>query len=408
MNSPTRRGMLRGFSLGSWLSLWPLSRSAGAARPAPASVLKELGIRPILNFRGTHTTLGASKPWPDLQAQAAEITRHYVSLAELQDAIGQRLAALIGSEDAFVTSGAAGAITLGTCACLTGEDPAKIRRLPDLTGMKTEVIIMKAHRNGYDHAVRNTGVRIVEPETREQFVQALGKQTAMVYFLGAQSGDHDVVEPLPLEDMLPLTKRAGVPVMVDAANMLPPWDNLRKLAAIGVDLICSSGGKHMRGPQSAGILAGPRALIRAARLNSSPYADSLGRPMKVGREEIVECWLAAERYAKLDFAALDRACQAQAAYLAAELRKIPGLRISFAPHDRARRVHRVVAEWDESALGLTAAECEKQLLDGDPRIAVLRPQGRGLTFTVFMNDAGDEKHAARRMREIFAEARRRG
>ncbi len=403
----TRRGIVRGFGFSSLLGLFPFARNASAARSTPPNILKELGIRPLLNFRGTHTVIGASKQWPELHEAMAEISRHFVPLGELQDKVGARIAALMGTEDAYVTTGTAGAITIGTCGCLTGEDTAKVRQLPDLTGMKSEVVILKAHRNGYDHAVRNAGVKIVEPENREQFVNALNANTAMVYFLGGHSGDWDSPQPVPIGEMMPIAKKAGVPVMVDAANMLPPWENLRKLAALGVDLICSSGGKHMRGPQCSGILAGRRDLVRAARLNSSPFSDSLGRPMKVGREEVVGAWLAAEKYSKLDFDAIDREYKAQADYLAGQLRKIPGMQVSFAPHDQTRKVHRVVAEWDETVLGITGDECEKLLLDGEPRVAVMR-QKKAIMFTVFMNDPGDEKFAAKRMREIFSDVKKKG
>jgi L-seryl-tRNA(Ser) seleniumtransferase len=223
----------------------------------------------------------------------------------------------------------------------------------------------------------------------------------MMFYLGGQSGDWVWPDPLPVFECHAILRKASIPLMVDAANMLPPWDNVHRLGAMGVEMICISGGKHMRGPQCSGILAGRADLIRAARLNSSPNEDALGRPMKVGREEIVGVWLAAERYAGLDFAALDRACQSQAEYLRRELGRIEGLRTKFSPFDRTRRVHRVIVEWDEPALGITAAACERKLLDGEPRIAVLRNHPQGLMFTVFMNDEGDEIAAVRRMREIF-------
>ena len=140
--------------------------------------------------------------------------------------------------------------------------------------------------------------------------------------------------------------------------------------------------------------------MRAARLNASPHPDSVGRPLKVGREEIVGVWLAAEKYVRLDFGVLDRQCASQASYLSTELKKIPGLEVSFAPHDRTRRVHRVVVEWDEKAQKISCAECERQLMNGDPRIAVLRRKG-ALMFTLLMNEPGDEKVVARRMRAIF-------
>jgi len=394
-----RRSLLKSLGLAG-LAGWPLAKRAEAS--APRNLYQELGIQTVLNFRGTHTVIGASKEWPELHQAMGEAARHFVVLDELQDKIGERLAKLMGTEDAMVTTGAAGAITLGTCASLTGSDGEKIRRLPDLTGMKTEVVIQKVHRNGYDHAVRNTGVKIIDVENKEQLLNAVGPQTAMMYYLGGSTGDWAWETPVPLEECLAIARKGGFPVMVDAANMLPPWDNLRKLAALGTDLICSSGGKHMRGPQCSGILAGRRDLVRAARLNSNPHSDSLGRPLKVGREEMVGVYLAAERYSQLDFPALERQSFEQAEFLSRELKKISGMEVSYEPHDRTRRVHRVIARWNEEALGFSAKECEKQLMEGDPRIAVLTHNSGGLLFTVFMNEPGDEKHAARRMREIFA------
>ena len=354
---------------------------------------------PVLNFRGTHTVIGASKMWPELHEAMSAASQAFVSIEELQDKAGERIAKLIGCEDAMVTTGTAGAITLAVAGVLTGADATKVRQLPDLTGMRSEVIIQKVHRNGYDHAVRNTGVKVINVESREQLEAAFNERTAAVYFLGGTSGDWAYETPVKIDECVAIAHRANVPVIVDAANMLPPFSNLRQLATQGVDLICTSGGKHMRGPQCSGILAGRKELIRAARLNSSPHSDSLGRGLKVGREEVVGLLLAVEKYAKLDFDAVDRQCQAQAAYLAGELKKIDGVRVGFAPHDRTRRVHRLQVEWDSSLI--SAGELEKKLLEGSPRIAVLR-EGKGITFTVFMNDAGDEKHAARRMKEIFA------
>jgi uncharacterized pyridoxal phosphate-dependent enzyme len=398
----TRRNVLQGAGL---LGIWPFSKLSLAARVSP-SAYQQLGIRPVINCRGTHTVIGASKVWPELHDAMTEASRHYVVLDELQDKVGARLAALIGCEDAMVTTGCAGAITLGSCAALTGMDTARVRQLPNVTGMKSEAIIQKIHRNGYEHAVRNAGLKIVEVEGKDQLQNAITERTAMMYYLGAESFDSEwTTDPVSLEDCLDLGRKAGFPVLVDAANMLPAWDNIRKLGALKTDLICLSGGKHMRGPQCSGILAGRRDLVRSARLNANPYSDSTGRPLKVGREEIVGLWLAAEKYAKLDFAALDRQCAEQANYLAGELRKISGLQVSHAPHDRTRRVHRLLVQWDENALKISTSECEKQLIEGEPRIAVLRHRG-AMVFTLLMNDAGDEKIVARRMREIFSSSRK--
>jgi uncharacterized pyridoxal phosphate-dependent enzyme len=395
----SRRSLLKGISLTSLMSAPPSLVKAAPKRSA--GPYEQLGIRPVVNFQGTMTTLGASKMWEDLHEAAAQASREYVVLEELQEKIGKRLSALIGCEDAMVTTGAAAAICLGTCASLTGSDTKNVRQLPDLTGMKNEVIIQKVHRNGYDHAVRNTGARIVDVESERALIDAIGDQTAMMYFLGGTSGDWRWETPVSLERCLEITRRAGVPLMVDAANMLPPWDNVRRLAGLGVDLICISGGKHMRGPQCSGILAGRRDLIQSARLNSSPHSDSLGRPIKVGREEMVTAWLTAEKYSRLDFDAIDRQCVRQAEYLERELSTVPGLKLERTPVDRTRKIRRVQVHWDEQALGITAGDVERLLMEGEPRIAVGRAQPQGIELTVFMNEAGDEKTAVKRLREIL-------
>jgi L-seryl-tRNA(Ser) seleniumtransferase len=398
-----RRNWLRSAGLGSLGSFWPWSRLAAAR--TTTNIYQQLGVRPVINCMGAWTVIGASKQWPELHAPMAEASSHFVFLEELQEKIGERLSKLVGSEAAMVTTGAAGAITLGTCASLTGVDPEKIKRLPDLTGMKSEVLIHKRHRNNFDHAVRNTGVTLVEVESKEQFLNAIGARTAMLYYQGNGGGAaKDTV--VPLEECVGIAKKAGFPVLVDAANLLPSWDNLQKLTPMGVDLICISGGKHMRGPQCSGILAGRKDLIQAALQNSSPHEDALGRPMKVGREEMIGVWLAAEKYSKLDFEAMDRQCVQQADYLTGELKKIPGLDLGYTPDQKSHRVQRVLVQWDEQKMGLTTEEFERQLLAGEPRIAALRHDPQGMTFVFFLGEPGDEKLVARRLKEIFTEARR--
>ena len=244
----TRRRILQGAGLGSLIGLWP-GRLVAYGKKKGRDVYRELGLRPVINFQGTYTSIGASKQAPELFEAQAQAAREFVVLEELQDAIGSRLSKLIGTEDAMVSTGAAGAIAIGTYACVAGDDPKNIRRLPDITGMKSEVIIQKVHRNGYDHAARSAGVKIIEVEGAEQFKNAINSQTAMVYHLGGTPRDREWKNAVEIDDVLAITKPAGVPVMVDAANMLPPWKNVEKLAAIGTDLICISGGKHISAPQ---------------------------------------------------------------------------------------------------------------------------------------------------------------
>jgi L-seryl-tRNA(Ser) seleniumtransferase len=285
---------------------------------------------------------------------------------------------------------------------VAGDDREKIRRLPDVEGMKDEVIIQKVHRVSYDHAVRGAGVKVVEVETLDELKAAVNEKTAMVYFLPGNNDDYDWGDWVRIDDVLKVTKPAGVPVLADCANILPPWKNIPAFAASGCDLLAISGGKHMRGPQSAGILAGSNDLVRKAWLNSNPHSDSSGRPMKVGREEMVALWTACEMYSSLDFEKLDQECDRQAQWLSAELAKIPGLRVEMLRNENMRRVHRVGVWWDAAKAGMTAKDVETQLMDGEPRIAIAGAPEDGIAFCVFMNEAGEEEIAARRMREIFA------
>jgi len=345
--------------------------------------------------------IGASKPWPDLYRVMKEASSHFVDLCELQDKVGERLAKLVGTEASMVTSGAAAAITLGACACLTGEDPEKICRVPELRGTKTEILIQASHRNPFDHCLRNTGAKLNVVETWDQLLNAAGTQTAMMYFLGSAERS-----PISLKQCLQVAREAAFPVMVDGANMLPPWENVQQAAAAGADLICISGGKHMRGPQSAGILAGRRELIASARLNSGPHEDTLGRPMKVGREEMVAILIAAERYAKLNFTAIQSAWMKQAQFVIREVATVPDVNATMAPFEEVRRIPRVAISWNEQKLGLTSTSCEQQLWDGTPRIAVLRNEPQGILLAMFMADPGDERLVVRRIKEIFSVARK--
>jgi D-glucosaminate-6-phosphate ammonia-lyase len=380
---------------------WPFSSLGFAGKSKSAGVYAGLGIRPVLNFQGPVTTIGAAKMLPEIQGPMAEAARDFAVLEEVKDAVGARIARMCGTEAALVTSGTCGSISLGTYACLTGEDAAKVKRLPDLEGMKSEVIIQKPHRNGYDHAVRSAGVKIIEVDSRDAFVNALGPRTAMVYYLGGTRGDWAWETPVPLAECVALSRKAGVPVLIDAANLLPSWDNIPRVVATGVDLVAFSGGKDIRGPQSSGVLAGRANLVRAAWLNSSPHSDSMGRAMKVNKEEMIGLLLAMERYVKLDFAAIDREFERQSDFTMKALERL-GLTVEKARFERLRRVHRVIATWDEAERGLTAAAVVEKLRDGEPRIAILAaPGGKGIEITFQMNDAGDEKHLVRRMREIF-------
>ena len=214
----------------------------------------------------------------------------------MQNAAGKRIAALTQAEAAMVTSGAAGAITVGTAACVTGDNLDFIHRLPDTTGMKNEVIIQRSHRYGYDHAVRNCGVKLVEVETAADLETAVNPLTAMMLFYN----NNDPIGKIHAAEFVQLGKKHGIPTFNDASADVPPVGNLTRYTRLGFDLVTFSGGKGLCGPQSAGVLTGRKDLIRAARMNTSPNSDSIGRGMKVNKEEMLGMMVALEGFVKRD------------------------------------------------------------------------------------------------------------
>ncbi|MEP6915154.1 MAG: selenocysteine synthase, partial [Acidobacteriota bacterium] len=240
--------------------------AAATRRKGGRDYFRDLGVRPFINAAGTYTAMTASLMAPEVMEAINYASKHYVMLDELHDKVGERIATLLHCEAAMVTAGAASALTLGTAAVLTGTDRKKVGDLPDLTGMKTEVVIQKAHRFGYEHAVRNTGIRFVEVETREELERAVGPQTAMMLFFNAMNGEGKIQD----EEFAALGTKHGVPTFVDAAADVPPVENFWKYTKMGFDLVTFSGGKGIRGPQSAGLLLGRKPLIEGARLNASP------------------------------------------------------------------------------------------------------------------------------------------
>src|SRR3954466_8010592 len=222
---------------------------------------RELGVRPFINAAGTYTAMTASLMLPEVMEAINYASKHYVMLDDLHDRVGERIATLVRAEAAMVTSGAASALTLATAAVLTGTDRQKISDLPDLSGMKSEVIIQKAHRFGYERAVRNCGVRLVEVESPADLERAVSDRTAMMLFYNNNNGEGQIRD----EEFVELGRKHSIPTLNDAAADVPPVENLWKYTAMGFDLVAVSGGKGIRGPQSAGLLLGRKALVAAAR-----------------------------------------------------------------------------------------------------------------------------------------------
>ena len=369
--------------------------SAGAATPVRRDFFKELGVRPFINAAGTYTDMTASLMPPEVMDAINYASKHYVPLNELHDRVGERIASLVKAEAAMVSSGAASAMTLGTAGVLTGGDPKKIVDLPNLIGMKTEVIMQKSHRFGYDHAIRNCGVKIVEVETAAQLEAAIGPQTAMMLFYN----NNNSVGQIRDTEFVALGKKHGVVTMNDCAADVPPVENLWKYTAMGFDLVVFSGGKGIRGPQSAGLLLGRKDLIAAARANAAPNGNAIGRGMKVNKEEMLGMLAAVERFVKLDHAAMEREYERRADIVLKSLTGIPGVKAGITVPEVANHVPHVVITLDTAVTGITGPEISKRLREGTPSIGV-RP-GEELMIGVWMMEPGDEKVVARRLREVL-------
>ena len=373
------------------------SRAAAQAGP-PRDYFKELGVRPFINAAGTYTALTASLMPPEVMRAIEYASRHYVHLSKLQDAVGARIAALLGAEAAMVTSGAAGALAIGTAACVTGKDPAKILRVPDLAGMKSEVIVQRSHRYGYDHSVRAVGVRMVEIETVEDLERAAGGGTAMMHFWC----DGEPKGRISAAEWAQLGKKLGIPTFADAADILPPVENLTRHLRLGFDLVCFSGGKALCGPQSAGILAGRKDLIEAAKLNTSPYSDTFARGMKVNKEEMLGMLVALELYLKRDHAADAREWDRRVELIASAAKEAKSVETDVLVPPIANHVPHLRIKWDQNVLPQTVAQVRQKLLDGEPSIEVCPMTNREfLVLNVSRLEPGEAETVARRLREAL-------
>ncbi len=349
------------------------------------NIYTSLGVRPLINCRGPWTYLTASLELPEVRAAAEAASYYFVDLFELQAAAGRYLAKLSGAESGMVTSGSAGAIAVATAGCIAGSDPKNIYQLPDTTGMKGEVIILGG-RTPWDSCIRLTGAKLIVVPTVKDLPAALTSQTAMVY---TTWGETDVIHSI-----LKITKPAGVPVMVDQASSIPPFSNFTRLAQTGVDLFCFSGGKGMRGPQVSGVLLGRKDLIDAALYNTNPWEGSICRPMKVGKEEIMGVLAAIDYWSKADIAAIDKVWQRQMERIAKLVQTVPGVQatITTPPPEEEDSFPTLAVSWDEQKFGLTVAQCDQQLRDGEPRIDVSTSNNpSGVLARAGLTESGSQK-----------------
>jgi len=357
---------------------------------------KELGVRTFINAAGTYTALTASLMQKETLDAIQYASRYFVSLEELQEKVGARIARLLDCDAAMVTAGAASALTLGTAAVLTGKEKEKIVRLPDLTGMKSEVIIQKTHRFGYDHAVRNCGIRLIEVESRQELAEAVNEKTAMMLFLN----DNNDVGPIQDIEFVELGKKYGIPTFNDCAADVPPLENLYKYTRMGFDLVTFSGGKGLRGPQSTGLLIGRRDLIEAARLNTTPHSDTIGRGMKVNKEELLGLLAALELYIGKDHASERLEWERRAELIRKSATSIPGVEAEIYVPPIANHVPHIRISWGNSSVPLTPEQASEELRHGDPSIEVKQDE-TALLVGVWMMQPGEAEVVARRISEVL-------
>jgi L-seryl-tRNA(Ser) seleniumtransferase len=390
----------------------PLAAASSRQAAEGIDYYDKLGVAKIVNAAGTYTALTASTMPPSVQAAVARAAKTPVRLAELQTAAGQYLARQLRCEAAMVTAGAASALTLGTAACMSAANRAAVHNIPtDVAGLKNEVIVQKSHRNDYDHAMRNCGIRFVEVETPEEYEAAFNDRTVMTHFFNAAEAGR-----IGREDWIRVAHHHSVPCFNDAAADVPPIANLWNYTQMGFDLVTFSGGKGIRGPQNAGLLLGRKDLIAAAVQNNSPRSDTVGRGMKVAKEQIVGMVAAVDWFLSQTDAGMEAEFRKRAERIAAQLKSIPTLESNIViPNVAANVVPHLLLRYDQHRVKISPLDVAAELRRGNPSIELHPGTGRKpaaglptdentIVVGVWMLEPGEDLTVARRLREVLAKA----
>jgi uncharacterized pyridoxal phosphate-dependent enzyme len=402
----TRRDLLKtgaGGAIGGLLVAESVSAAPAETQQMQRDVYGELGVKTIINAAGTITALGGSLMPPEVTAAWQAASKRFVNLLELQDRVGEKIAQLLHVEAALVTTGAAGGLLLGTAAALTYRDTSRVARLPLPPDEGIEVIRQTSHRQCYDQQVSACGVKLMDVETREQLEQAIHPRTAMMLSYNLHEPDGKI----PRTEWLEVARRHNVPTLLDAAADTPPVDALWKFNELGYDMVAFSGGKAIRGPQGAGLLLGRKDLIEAAKRNTSPHCGTIGRGMKVSKEDMVAMWAAVDRFVHMDHTAQQREWLRRIGVIEDALKDLPTITTRRITPPIANRVPHLLILWDEQRLPITPERLKKELSDGDPSIATARVHGtgsEGFLISVFMLQPGEDQTVAARLRQIFQAA----
>lgn len=389
--------------------------NAGVSSPSTVNRVnyyQKLGVTPFINAAGTYTVLSASIMPDEVQSAMALAAQQPVNLNELLDASGDYLAKRLRCEAALVTAGAAAALTLGTAACVTAGNQSAIVGIPlDMTGLKNEVIVQKTHRYEYDHALRNCGIRFVEVETLDDYERAFTDRTVMAHFFNAAEAGQ-----IGREDWVSVAHKHGVPCFNDAAADVPPISNLWNYTQMGFDLVTFSGGKGLRGPQCTGLLLGRKDLIQAAKLNNSPNSNTVGRGMKVAKEEIVGLVAAVDWFLSQDDAAMESEFRQRAERIARRLQDLPTVQTKIFIPPVANHVPHLLIAYDPAHIRITGREVMERMREGKPRIELNPATGGGpasaglpggentIVVGVWMLQPGEDLVVAQRLHNVLQEA----
>ena len=389
-----------GIAIGSALPFQSIMASPVPPPPAKRNLFKELGIRTFINAAGTYTSMSGSLMHDEVVDAIRSTAGEFALIDEVQDKAGAKIAELCHAEAATVTAGCWSALVLGTAGVLTGMDLKKVAQLPNLKGIKSEVLVQKTHNSGYVHAVTNTGVTIVEVETSEDVEKAINERTAMMWFLNYAGPDGKISDKQWVE----LGKKHHIPTMIDMAADATPVENMWKFNDMGFDLVCVSGGKGIRGPQSAGILMGKKDLIAAARLNAPPRGGNIGRGMKVNKEEIIGMYVALEKFINLDHAKQWKIWEDRISVMESAARKVTGVTTRVFVPPVANITPTLVISWDIAKVKITKEEFQERLRRGEPSIEVMGGSENSINITAWNLQSGQEKIVAKRLKEEFTRA----
>lgn len=362
-------------------------------------IFKELGIRTFINAAGTYTALSGCIMHEEVVETIRYSATKYATIDEVQDKVGAKIAELCHAESAMVTAGCWSALVLGTAGVLTGTDQKKVSELPHLENMKSEVIVQKTHNHGYVHALTNTGIKVVEIETLEEFEKAVNEQTAMLWFLNYAGPNGQIQD----KEWVELGKKHNIPTMIDMAADSTPVSNLWKFNEMGYDLVCVSGGKGLIGPQSAGILMGKKDLIAAARLNAPPRGGNIGRGMKVNKEEILGMYVALEKFINRDHEKQWKIWEDRIAVMENAVKTIDGVTATVTVPPVANITPTLSITWDTEKVKIGAIDLRKNLRNGNPSIEMMGGRDN-VVITSWMMQAGEEKIVGARLAEELKNA----